>query len=187
MTTTVSVAENQPKFVTGVDIRVDKSTNTYDITIDVGEFIRGMHQNDLFYVWLLKRGSDERVNFTFTRQTGFYSCSEGFLTFLNALRLCQATTVARVDHMHEGVCAWAVLTCDQLATSDFGLLQLSPITSPDGRTDTLTAQLKASADYIFFLYERAVERGWMTQDEVTALATGSVVFITPDTLKERTK
>lgn len=177
-------AQGKPEPIEGVDIRYEATEKLYLVSIDVSLFMRGNHDSDLFIVWLLSRWQDETIIFSFN-QTYVMPVIENYLTLLNAIAVCDAHTVARVDHIHEDLLPFFVFSCDDMLVSDFGMLQLSPIVAADKSTE-LPKQLAVAADFGYALWERMVLKGVIKQEEYVLLRKGTVVFLTPKVLKERT-
>lgn len=174
----------KPAVCTSATIRRDRSTGHYYVSLDTWGFAKGNDANNLFIVWLYQRFSDETIHLSFKSSAGDFMRPAAFNTIANAIGNCPATVIAYVDHGLTGIESYITLEANKIVMRDFGMIQLSPITTEDNSSD-LPAPLRAVADYFFNILDRAVSRGWVLPEERDRVLAGYWVNLNPFDLATR--
>ena len=169
--------QKQPVFIPGLDIRRDRASGVYYVSMDTSQFIKGIDSNNLFIVWLLQRFTDEKIELSFKSGSDTYLYPDVFITIANAINICAAQVSIEVDHCLCGIESYIALAAKKLDVSDFGMIQLSPITARDNSVE-LPKPMEAAADYFFSVLDEAVSKGWVQPEERDRVRKGYWVNLT---------
>ena len=173
----------QPKLIPGLDIRHSVIDKTYYVSFDLSQFSYLSDDTSLFLVWLYGRWKDETIVFSVNQSERSHT-PEAYLPLVNAIHMCSAKTIAKIDHIQDLSTPWAILACDEIDPSPFGLMEISPLVDFDGSPE-LRRQDAVAAEVIYTLIEKAVAKGWILQEELDTYRTGETLWLTPETLRSR--
>ena len=168
------------------DVTLTRQDGDYWMSLDVADMMdMGSPILTRLKVWFHQTPTpDDRI---FLRATSMFSwCnapSSYYNTLLNQIDVSCAKMIGIVDREVSGLDVYFMLACDELLVRGYGYF----ILKPNGRTlpknrDPEEQVLFAYSDRLF---QRAVDNGWITEEERDTVYSGQPVYITRDQFEAR--
>lgn len=152
---------------------IQTGATSYDVSVSVDRVNCLCPESRSFLVWLLKRDSSETINlFLHTSSQPVFLGFASLIPLANAINMCKAKTIAYVDHIFDNISSYVLLAADELALTPFSMIQYAPL-------DNEASYNKAANAFAFYLVDRAVTRGYLSQEEANYIKSGRMVIKTP--------